>query len=488
MQQAIIVLGMHRSGTSAVAGALATLGAAPPANLMPAHPDNPKGYWESAPLARLNDTILDSVGSAWHDWRPISDAWFETQAATDAAAEIARLLKLEFTGEQPIVLKDPRICRLVPLWRRALQEVGYNPVVAAPIRRPAEVAASLARRNDFSVGRAYLIWLRHVLESERTTRDLPRVVFRWSDFMRDWRGVLSRLSNEAGAHFKGWNLGEETAVDAFLDAGLRRQNHDGAVSPDAPEWIEPAFQALTRLATQTDHEGAKTVLDEIRQEFDRTAAIYGPIFAGLETEYYQFEKLFEARQEAISRQAVKTAQPTSTTEKTLQDLHEDNARIREALQKTEKARIDTEAGWAAEREARQSVENALQATEHARVKTEAGWAAERGVVEAVQAELASARLQLETANDALLVTNNEVRRHFQVQVTLEEEIARLEAHRHRDAAEQAMLTYELQRAKKAADRHIGETQAVQDRLRALVARRRAQPIRTAWAILRGRDG
>ena len=68
---ALIVLGMHRSGTSSVAGALALAGAAAPKHLMPAAADNPKGFWESSAVADFNDRILNREGSNWHDWRAI---------------------------------------------------------------------------------------------------------------------------------------------------------------------------------------------------------------------------------------------------------------------------------------------------------------------------------------------------------------------------------------------------------------------------------
>jgi len=66
---AIIVLGMHRSGTSAVAGTLTKLGGRSPKNLMPATKGNARGYFESVPLMQFHEQLLQSAGSAWNDWR-----------------------------------------------------------------------------------------------------------------------------------------------------------------------------------------------------------------------------------------------------------------------------------------------------------------------------------------------------------------------------------------------------------------------------------
>lgn len=64
---AYVVLGMHRSGTSSVAGALSHLGAAPPASLMPPKADNPSGFWESERISDFNEEILNSIGTTWLD-------------------------------------------------------------------------------------------------------------------------------------------------------------------------------------------------------------------------------------------------------------------------------------------------------------------------------------------------------------------------------------------------------------------------------------
>src|SRR5690606_4349244 len=64
-REAIIVLGMHRSGTSAVSGVLAKLGAQAPRSLMPPTQDNPRGYWESSELMKFHDRVLESAGHRW---------------------------------------------------------------------------------------------------------------------------------------------------------------------------------------------------------------------------------------------------------------------------------------------------------------------------------------------------------------------------------------------------------------------------------------
>lgn len=64
----IIVLGMHRAGTSAITRLINLMGAylAPEDQFLPATPDNPKGYWERIDVLQLHEFVLDQMGADWH--------------------------------------------------------------------------------------------------------------------------------------------------------------------------------------------------------------------------------------------------------------------------------------------------------------------------------------------------------------------------------------------------------------------------------------
>ena len=70
MNKCLIVTGMHRSGTSALAGALGVLGVDLGSNLMPANEDeNARGYFEDVELTAFNEALLDHLGYTWDDPR-----------------------------------------------------------------------------------------------------------------------------------------------------------------------------------------------------------------------------------------------------------------------------------------------------------------------------------------------------------------------------------------------------------------------------------
>ncbi len=63
----LFVLGMARSGTSALTRVLSLCGAALPAGLLGATADNPRGYWEPRAVIHLNEAILRRRGSSAYD-------------------------------------------------------------------------------------------------------------------------------------------------------------------------------------------------------------------------------------------------------------------------------------------------------------------------------------------------------------------------------------------------------------------------------------
>src|SRR5689334_10209515 len=93
---AVLVVGMHRSGTSALAGVVSLLGAAAPKTLMPADETNPRGFWESNKLGPIHEAMLASMESSWDDWLPLNAEWWKTPAAAAFADQLRHAIAEEF--------------------------------------------------------------------------------------------------------------------------------------------------------------------------------------------------------------------------------------------------------------------------------------------------------------------------------------------------------------------------------------------------------
>ena len=186
----IPILGMHRSGTSALARVVNLLGASLGGNLMGATPANPRGHWERLDIYDLHETILRELGTTWDDFCPIDMALLTGPRASAWRARLTNLLETEFASSPLVAIKDPRTCRLLPLWKAAVEDAGFDMRPVLTVRHPLEVADSLNRRAPMQREAAIRIWLTHVLEAEHHTRGLRRAFVTYDGLLQDWHGTL----------------------------------------------------------------------------------------------------------------------------------------------------------------------------------------------------------------------------------------------------------------------------------------------------------
>lgn len=279
----LLVIGMHRSGTSVLTRVLSLLGAALPRKVLGADHDNQAGHWEPERLIPVHDALLLEAGSSWQDWRP-----FPVQALAPArlahhVAEMRRVIGEEY-GDAPLfVLKDPRLCRFVPLYIDVLggMDVAVRPVIA--FRNPLEVAASLAARNGIRRADAVLLWLRSVLDAERASRGLPRAVTGYDRLLAEGAGAVADWERRLGVTWPVPLEEAEVVIDAVLRGDLRHHAigaDDLQLDPLTAGWMADTLAALEALAHDEADPSARGVLDRVGGEFARAT----PLLAGREAD------------------------------------------------------------------------------------------------------------------------------------------------------------------------------------------------------------
>lgn len=216
---AILVLGMSRSGTSLCARVLNILGAYLPRDLIGPAPSNPTGHWEPKHLVALNDRIFREFDRSWDDPRPMPAGWQESGIARNAIGQIVERIALDYSGEQLLLIKDPRICRLAPLYFAALERLGIRPLVVLCTRHPDEICRSLASRNGMAAAHSELLWLRHLTEAEAASRP----------YRRAWMSFAGLLGN--------WQQETDVAAQAL-----------GLAWPNQAEWIWPEMERAVQSA------------------------------------------------------------------------------------------------------------------------------------------------------------------------------------------------------------------------------------------------
>ena len=258
------------------------LGAGLPKNLMAPAPTNEAGHWESNDLMAIHDDLLASTGSRWDDWRAFNPDWYASNIAESYRLKLLNVLQKDFAESQLFVIKDPRICRFVPLWLDVLKRFDAETHIVITIRNPLEVAMSLKQRNDILPSKSHLLWLRHVLDAERETRNLDRAIASYDGLLDDWRRVVSTVAEKTGLHWPRRSDSSELEIDRFLATKYRHHVVDTAqlaARADISGWVKEAYRLLGQMAGQGESAAALKHLDRIRGEFDNAAAAFGLVFA-----------------------------------------------------------------------------------------------------------------------------------------------------------------------------------------------------------------
>ncbi len=240
----VLVLGMHRSGTSALTGALADLGLMVPAadDIVVGRYDNPVHY-ESQSLTDLDDAILGALGGTWSAPPVLKPGWERSPAVVEMATRAAGSARRAFPRDGPVVWKDPRLCLLLPLWRSILPP----PVVTVLLwRAPLATARSLRSRQGFTVSLGLALWDRYTRHALAALAGHAAYVMRYEELLADPRASVTTLSNwlrdDQGVSLRADGAALDEAASSVSGS---LAGHDG--EGDVPEVIRAAVTTIEGL-------------------------------------------------------------------------------------------------------------------------------------------------------------------------------------------------------------------------------------------------
>ncbi|NNM82142.1 MAG: hypothetical protein HKL98_06030 [Burkholderiales bacterium] len=231
-KQALVIIGMHRSGTSATTGALRCLGVDLGNRLYKGHEGiNDKGYFEHSDLADANDEALSALGSSWDDILLRQENWWKREELIPFAARIRSHIRKDFANSSIWAVKDPRVCRLLPWWLEIFDSERISPRFIFVIRSPHAVFRSLERRDGFSMEKSFLLWSLHYLEAEQWSRNFPRAFVDFDRFIEHPAQELARVEETLGISFPISVENAAPCLNQFLSRDLR--HHQERESPES---------------------------------------------------------------------------------------------------------------------------------------------------------------------------------------------------------------------------------------------------------------
>lgn len=275
----VVVLGMHRSGTSAITRALRVLGVELGKTLMAQNNDNPKGFFEDREINQLDIEIMNSLGQDWHDLSLISDESFGRMIESDFAERAKELLVSKLENCEIFGLKDPRMCKLMPFWQPIFDELGLETSYVISLRNPKSICDSLANRDGIEAEKSYYMWLIHTLDALKYTHGRKSCFVEFDSLMTDPKANLERCAKELELDFDNDEF--DTYVNSFLDDNLRHSVYSSLDLLEDPACDRLVYEVYTFLheAINSNPSLIDNELIEVLQQWYRRLSIFTTVFS-----------------------------------------------------------------------------------------------------------------------------------------------------------------------------------------------------------------
>lgn len=215
----LIVLGMHRSGTSCITNLLRNMGAYFGADSISTgqNQENPKGFWERRDMRQITDKLLFSIDADWCKVENFDIDRIPKSVERSAILDFNHILE-DLNQNSAWVLKEPRLCLLLPLLREQLS----NPIAVCVYREPIEVALSLQKRNGFTLTFGLFLWEYYTKQMLTNTSDLNRIFISYNTLInQSSQGIddIHKALNSLGIILKKPN---KAKIPRLIDSSLHR--------------------------------------------------------------------------------------------------------------------------------------------------------------------------------------------------------------------------------------------------------------------------
>lgn len=279
-QLCVLVLGMHRSGTSMVTRLLNLAGLHLPDDLLGADRGNEEGHWEPFFLMARNQAFLKAIDSSPNDWAKIDLTALPADLLMSYKADLHSWIAAQREGCDSLLIKEPRLCRMADPLLDVLDAQGMQTRIILPLRNPLEVARSLEVRDKTPLREGLLIWLRHVLDAERVSRGRVRSFVTYEALLADWAGQTRRMGRDLGLDALQQVHDHSEAVDAFINPTSRHHSISEHALHEigyTAGMVLRAHETLTLLCANPDAAAPMAQCDALRRDLDEIEALTLPL-------------------------------------------------------------------------------------------------------------------------------------------------------------------------------------------------------------------
>jgi hypothetical protein len=269
---ALFILGMHRSGTSALTRVVNLLGAELSDKLMPPRPDNERGFWEQDEVVPIHEALLLDMHAQWCDPFFLPEKFETLPLAAPHADKLGSIVKERF-GHSPLwALKDPRLSVLLPIWKPILKNHAIHPIYLIALRHPIEVARSLEKRDQMPISHGCALWLHYTLKSLIHTNGENRLLISYDSLLENWRGVAANIACVMKSEWLNNPDSAAPQIETFLSKNLR--HHQATGTDSGCYYVDTANQLYDQLIKDDGKNPAPTdAYEKIADEFQQKSGI-----------------------------------------------------------------------------------------------------------------------------------------------------------------------------------------------------------------------
>lgn len=266
----VAVLGMHRSGTSAVARGLQVMGVTLGDKLLPPMEGvNEKGFWEDMDFNALNIEMLYALNNDWHFLTPLQASDMEMLERNGFLQRAVKMIQEKTAGVDIFGFKDPRTVKLLPFWKKAFALSQVKPSYVITLRHPLSVCQSLKGRDGFDFEKSYLLWIDHVLSSLVHTEGENCVVVDFDLLMQSPETELARIAEVLQLKLDAAELNQFKTE--FLDDKLRHsvyELHEPLFEETAPPMVQEIYEEVLNVARDNNQLDSRELHNKTRQWCD----------------------------------------------------------------------------------------------------------------------------------------------------------------------------------------------------------------------------
>ncbi len=248
---AVLVVGMHRSGTSALAGLLSLMGAYPGADLIGPNSSNTKGHFEPRKIVAVNDALLEALGARAPESGDLPAGWLERPETRRARETLENIILDDYRGREIFVIKDPRLCLLLPLYREIFSGLGIDVRIVVIQRDMREVIRSLHERDGLPRGSGRAYYAKHISAIERNLAGLESVTVTFDQLTETPRVVIEKIRAFIPGLPADDSRDMERQAGHFIEPGLRHHRVRSARS-FLPRMIARGVRRISGRAGEPD--------------------------------------------------------------------------------------------------------------------------------------------------------------------------------------------------------------------------------------------